>query len=39
MTNHWVGHSKMKPIDFDEFFDKKVIFSIPGSLYTTRVAP
>ena len=25
MNNHWVGNSIMKPIDVDEFFNKKVI--------------
>ena len=25
MNIHWFGHSKMKPIDVDEFFYRKVI--------------
>ena len=25
ITNHWVGHSKMKPIDDDKLFNRKVI--------------
>ena len=27
MTCHWVGHSKMKPIDVDEFFNIKAIIN------------
>ena len=25
MVNHWIVHSKMKPIDIDELLDRKVI--------------
>ena len=26
-TNHWVGHSLMKPIDVDELFNRRLIIS------------
>ena len=31
MTNHWVGNLKMKHIDVDELFDRKVIIYELGS--------
>ena len=27
MKNHWVGHSLMKAIDVDEFFNRRVVIS------------
>ena len=31
MTNHWVGHQLIKPINVDKFFNRRVIIRELGS--------
>ena len=31
-TNHWVGHSIVKPIDVDELFNRRIIISKLGDI-------
>ena len=36
-TAHWVGHSKLKSLDTDDFFKRKFIADIHASLTGTKI--